>query len=185
GWRPAARRSNSTLTTWARAAFSDAATSPSANTARPSSCSRPPCSAATATRAINGRPCSRSAIICLDNTTRHCPGRARRFTSIPITFRRFPSGLRRWRSSDARSEEHTSELQSQSNLVCRLLLEKKNEMGSASAQLQGAGRTVVHLAVGGKLVGLIAIADAGRPTAVEAIKALRARGVEIVLLTAD
>src|SRR5688572_32659516 len=29
-------------------------------------------------------------------------------------------------SSVARSEEHTSELQSQSNLVCRLLLEKKN-----------------------------------------------------------
>src|SRR2546430_7338877 len=28
--------------------------------------------------------------------------------------------------SGARSEEHTSELQSQSNLVCRLLLEKKN-----------------------------------------------------------
>src|SRR2546427_8325708 len=26
-----------------------------------------------------------------------------------------------------RSEEHTSELQSQSNIVCRLLLEKKNE----------------------------------------------------------
>src|SRR2546430_12281237 len=30
------------------------------------------------------------------------------------------------RSSLGRSEEHTSELQSQSNLVCRLLLEKKN-----------------------------------------------------------
>src|SRR5688572_31066827 len=28
-------------------------------------------------------------------------------------------------ASDLRSEEHTSELQSQSNLVCRLLLEKK------------------------------------------------------------
>src|SRR2546427_7739312 len=28
--------------------------------------------------------------------------------------------------SPRRSEEHTSELQSQSNLVCRLLLEKKN-----------------------------------------------------------
>src|SRR5688572_31614412 len=27
-----------------------------------------------------------------------------------------------------RSEEHTSELQSQSNLVCRLLLEKKNKV---------------------------------------------------------
>src|SRR5256886_2079857 len=31
-----------------------------------------------------------------------------------------------------RSEEHTSELQSQSNLVCRLLLENKNEMQSQS-----------------------------------------------------
>src|SRR5688572_31840366 len=31
------------------------------------------------------------------------------------------------RSSD-RSEEHTSELQSQSNLVCRLLLEKKKKI---------------------------------------------------------
>src|SRR2546430_6453516 len=30
----------------------------------------------------------------------------------------------------ARSEEHTSELQSQSNLVCRLLLEKKNTSAS-------------------------------------------------------
>src|SRR3954466_13845789 len=29
-------------------------------------------------------------------------------------------------SSDVRSEEHTSELQSHDNLVCRLLLEKKN-----------------------------------------------------------
>src|SRR5438309_7987478 len=28
-----------------------------------------------------------------------------------------------------RSEEHTSELQSQFHLVCRLLLEKKNELG--------------------------------------------------------
>src|SRR2546427_9538585 len=30
---------------------------------------------------------------------------------------------------DLRSEEHTSELQSQSNLVCRLLLEKKKQIG--------------------------------------------------------
>src|SRR2546430_13723294 len=33
---------------------------------------------------------------------------------------------RRWPKS-RRSEEHTSELQSQSNLVCRLLLEKKKQ----------------------------------------------------------
>src|SRR2546427_1621636 len=35
-------------------------------------------------------------------------------------------GLSGPRSFLNRSEEHTSELQSQSNLVCRLLLEKKN-----------------------------------------------------------
>src|SRR2546430_10229864 len=33
----------------------------------------------------------------------------------------------------ARSEEHTSELQSQSNLVCRLLLEKKKKMTPLSS----------------------------------------------------
>ena len=59
------------------------------------------------------------------------------------------------------------------------------ELGAKSEELQGAGRTVVHLAEGGKLVGLIAIADAVRPTAVEAIKALRARGVEVIMLTGD
>src|SRR2546430_2916296 len=37
---------------------------------------------------------------------------------------RWPTRCWRWQSSP-RSEEHTSELQSQSNLVCRLLLEKK------------------------------------------------------------
>src|SRR2546430_11172937 len=31
------------------------------------------------------------------------------------------------RAQETRSEEHTSELQSQSNLVCRLLLEKKKK----------------------------------------------------------
>src|SRR5438270_9565917 len=34
---------------------------------------------------------------------------------------------RQVRDCCGRSEEHTSELQSQSNLVCRLLLEKKNK----------------------------------------------------------
>ena len=59
------------------------------------------------------------------------------------------------------------------------------ELGAKSEELQGAGRTVVHLAVDGELIGLIAIADAVRPTAVEAIKALRARGVEVIMLTGD
>src|SRR2546427_8141834 len=36
-----------------------------------------------------------------------------------------PATAPAWRGACARSEEHTSELQSQSNIVCRLLLEKK------------------------------------------------------------
>src|SRR2546430_8679105 len=37
------------------------------------------------------------------------------------------------RPPPSRSEEHTSELQSQSNLVCRLLLEKKKKTTSSTA----------------------------------------------------
>src|SRR5438034_8397601 len=44
---------------------------------------------------------------------------ARCFTATPITARR------RDGRATTRSEEHTSELQSHSDLVCRLLLEKK------------------------------------------------------------
>src|SRR2546427_2617212 len=36
----------------------------------------------------------------------------------------------------ARSEEHTSELQSQSNLVCRLLLEKKKKKHDTVSHIQ-------------------------------------------------
>src|SRR2546430_13499169 len=39
--------------------------------------------------------------------------------------------VRRRHIGDERSEEHTSELQSQSNLVCRLLLEKKKSKNSS------------------------------------------------------
>src|SRR5256886_13580274 len=47
-------------------------------------------------------------------------GVSSRFTRVPRIFQSFGS------LSGTRSEEHTSELQSQSNLVCRLLLEKQN-----------------------------------------------------------
>src|SRR2546430_9439445 len=52
------------------------------------------------------------------------------------------SALRQWTSEPielVRSEEHTSELQSQSNLVCRLLLEKKNKNKSSVMLLDSTG----------------------------------------------
>src|SRR2546430_12951092 len=43
-----------------------------------------------------------------------------------------------------RSEEHTSELQSQSNLVCRLLLEKKKNLADLSALSEVSHMTQPH-----------------------------------------
>src|SRR5438034_11662121 len=60
------------------------------------------------------------------------PGRGRRLPAEAVFARR--AGTQGPRSdrgpplSELRSEEHTSELQSHSDLVCRLLLEKKKNM---------------------------------------------------------
>src|SRR5947207_12561684 len=64
------------------------------------------------------------------------PPLTRIFTStlavISVSFKAAMTELRsfvsvKYDSSDRRSEEHTSELQSHSDLVCRLLLEKKKK----------------------------------------------------------
>jgi Cu2+-exporting ATPase len=51
--------------------------------------------------------------------------------------------------------------------------------------LKGAGRTVVHVARSGRLLGLVAIADAPRPSARATIARLRDRGVRVAMLTGD
>jgi len=51
--------------------------------------------------------------------------------------------------------------------------------------LKGAGRTVVHVARSGRLLGLVAIADAPRPTARATIARLREKGVRVAMLTGD
>src|SRR2546430_10398023 len=53
----------------------------------------------------------------------------------PLLFRLINKTFVRDLPTRFRSEEHTSELQSQSNLVCRLLLEKKKFTASSSAYL--------------------------------------------------
>src|SRR2546430_5443359 len=50
-----------------------------------------------------------------------------RLASLPV-WKSYASSMSR-----PRSEEHTSELHSQSNLVCRLLLEKKKKLSSLTA----------------------------------------------------
>src|SRR5690606_39588515 len=48
-------------------------------------------------------------------------------------YSRSPSTRPTAASSSSRSEEHTSELQSRENLVCRLLLEKKKQTPSSTS----------------------------------------------------
>ena len=71
----------------------------------------------------------------------------------------------------------------------RLLMDTQNlalgALEAAATRLQGEGRTVVHVAQKGRVIGLIAIADAARPTAKAAVAKLRERGIEVVMLTGD
>src|SRR5205085_3967949 len=75
---------------------------------------------------------STSAVTCSSaarNACRSSPIEPRSIDSLSkrnVLTGNFSAKRRPWKSRySARSEEHTSELQSQSNLVCRLLLEKK------------------------------------------------------------
>ena len=54
-----------------------------------------------------------------------------------------------------------------------------------AARLQGEGRTVVHVSLAGRVIGLIAIADAIRPSSKAAVAKLRERNIEVVMLTGD
>src|SRR5438270_1920090 len=81
---------------------------------------------ATSSTSSGGTPATSSIASGLA-ATRSRTWRARTASSQPATWRTCRSG-----SEIGRSEEHTSELQSQSNLVCRLLLEKKKRDDSFS-----------------------------------------------------
>src|SRR5260370_4754831 len=68
------------------------------------------------------RNVSTTSAVCTPSATSWAPKREASESSASMTARRFGSVSQR---STKRSEEHTSELQSHLNLVCRLLLEKK------------------------------------------------------------
>jgi Cu2+-exporting ATPase len=71
----------------------------------------------------------------------------------------------------------------------RRLLERErvslNGLSVRADEMAGAGRTVVHVAVDGRAAGLIAIADAPRETASDAVAALKELGIRPVMLTGD
>ena len=56
---------------------------------------------------------------------------------------------------------------------------------TGAQRLRQQGHTVMFLAVDGKAAGLVSVADSIKPTTPEAIRALHAAGLEIVMLTGD
>jgi Cu2+-exporting ATPase len=58
-------------------------------------------------------------------------------------------------------------------------------LADEASRLAGEGRTTVRVAVDGRAAGVIAIADAPRDSAIEAVRALKELGVRVVMLSGD
>src|SRR5438309_3576437 len=86
----------------------------------------------------NGNTAAFSGAIagCKRNTTRFSPSTSSSWYASTIT-----TSVVRSAPADVRSEEHTSELQSQFHLVCRLLLEKKKQKKNKQPQIIQAQTT--------------------------------------------
>jgi len=70
----------------------------------------------------------------------------------------------------------------------RLMARESVSLGaleSHGADMAAEGRTMVWVAIDGRMAALIAIADAPRPTSAAAISSLRKQGVQVVMLTGD
>ena len=58
-------------------------------------------------------------------------------------------------------------------------------LAPAADELRSAGKTAMFIAVDGQAAGILAVADPVKGTTPEAIRALRAEGIRIVMLTGD
>ena len=69
----------------------------------------------------------------------------------------------------------------------RLMKTRGIDLGALAerATTLASGKTVIFITLGSRLLGLVATADALKPDAIAAVAALRARGLEIVMLTGD
>ena len=58
-------------------------------------------------------------------------------------------------------------------------------LAARAAALAGQGKTVVHVTFAGRALGLVAVADVLKPEAPATVQALRAAGMNVVMLTGD
>jgi Cu2+-exporting ATPase len=60
-----------------------------------------------------------------------------------------------------------------------------SDLEQRAAELASAGKTPMFIAVDGQAAGLVAVADTIKPSAAEAIRRLKAQGIEPVMITGD
>ena len=60
-----------------------------------------------------------------------------------------------------------------------------SSLNTQAEELRGEGASVMHLAVDGKLAGLLAVSDPIKATTAEALKSLQAAGLRVVMATGD
>jgi len=58
-----------------------------------------------------------------------------------------------------------------------------NEMKQRGMELAGEGKTPLYFAAGGKMLGIIAVADVAKKDSADAVQKLNALGVQVVMLT--
>jgi P-type Cu+ transporter len=71
-----------------------------------------------------------------------------------------------------------------SNFLTSLGIETQS-LNKQGERLRGDGATVINIAVDGKLAGLFAIADPVKASTPDALKALAAEGIKVIMLTGD
>ena len=65
------------------------------------------------------------------------------------------------------------------------LASRRRRSNAEAERLRGDGATAIFVAIDGKLAGLIAIADPVKATTPDALKALAAEGIKVIMLTGD
>lgn len=64
-------------------------------------------------------------------------------------------------------------------------VEMARDLEKSGAELQAKGRTVVWVAIENKLIGILGISDPIKKTTADAVKALHAQGIQLVMATGD
>lgn len=72
-----------------------------------------------------------------------------------------------------------------SALLAERNVEERDAMNGRVAELQGQGRTMMLVALDGKLAGLVAVADPIKESTPEAIRQLHDLGLKVIMLTGD